>query len=207
MLALFLKESKKKKKKLRKTGKKVRGISALKTSNFNEDPQSHYPCSHVRTGRTSKYFPHITTKPGSSWTSKPSLSLAEWLYLQRAGFRKALRKATWNRELGSQGAGRSCRGAGRRNWSTQSPRQGPWGPLKYPNEQSRKHSFIFQGRATRAHSPLPVAPLLTQSQSQTQAEAPGGRPGPRTQEHRDSLRNLGPVWGWAMHSSGISSPA
>lgn len=56
---------KKEKEKVEKNRQKF-GNFCFKTSNFNEDPQSHYPCSHVRTGRTSKYFPHIGTKPDSS---------------------------------------------------------------------------------------------------------------------------------------------
>ena len=59
------------------------------------------------------------------------------------------------------------------------PATGPFGALKYPNEESElpQKAFVFRGRAARAHSTLPsrpgppAAPLLTQSQ--TQAEAPG----------------------------------
>lgn len=93
------KKKKKKKEKVEKNRQKL-GDFCFKTSSFNEDPQTHYPCSHVRTGRTSKYFPHIATKPGSQWTNQPLCDPLNGCIYGASWFQKGSQKDSVQREAG-----------------------------------------------------------------------------------------------------------
>lgn len=99
---------------------------------------------------------------------------------ERAGFRKALRRATGTGELGSRGPGGAPAGAQEGEARLRSrPCHGLFGALKPANEESERSlkASVFPGRAGgRTPSSLPsppAAPPLTQSQTRAEAPAPG----------------------------------
>lgn len=170
---------KKEKEEVEKNRQKFGGFLLFKTSHFNEDPPKAIIPVHTCEPDGHQSISH--TSQQNRVPHGPVDLLCAPLNGRICRESRFQQGATWNREPGSQGAARSCscRGAGRRNWSTQSgPRQGPLGAFKYPNEPPRKASVPFPGQGNQGALPsLPSRPAGGGGATVNPEPDPGGGTG------------------------------